>query len=512
MTLSSIEAIIFDVGGTLRETARRAPREKPAYIQKICALLGTDIPAEQMLALLELRAKAYKAWSKGNAVALDEAELWTQWLLPDWPPETVRALAIPLNKIWRDSLAVRRVRPEVRPVMLELRRRGYRLGIASNTISSTEVPEMLASLGISDAFECVALSCQVKLRKPDPGLLLAAAAEMSVAPERCAYVGNRAEADVPAARKAGFQAVILMGNSAPVAEPGPGPDFTLSSLNALLEIFPARPNAVSARKPSLLEGAPGIAASAQIAKLMETMNNNSSQRHPDPIAPLSVNGAGTTRIGSASLLQRVFRKPENVFAKLVNEQAELTLAELTLAGLNDLVKFMEDESEVAAAQLMAHEKQADVVRRILIDELTNTFVTPYDREDIFTLSRAIDDVLDYAYSTVSEMRLFDVRATPHMQRMSSLLRDAGGELMLAVMRLQQHGKVANEHMRRAKKLENKIEAEYRLALAAMFKDVTEVKQVVEVMKMREVYRHLSNAADRVDEAANVIAHIVVKSM
>jgi predicted phosphate transport protein (TIGR00153 family) len=507
MTVTSIEAIIFDVGGTLRETARRAPREKPAYTQKICELLGTDIPAEQMLALLELRAKAYKAWSKGNAAALDEAELWTQWLLPDWPPETVRALAIPLNKIWRDSLAVRRVRPEVRPVMLELRRRGYRLGIASNTISSTEVPEMLAGLGLSDAFECVALSCLVKSRKPEPGLLLAASAGMGVAPERCAYVGNRAEADVPAARKAGFQAVVLMRSSGPLLEPGSGADFSLGNLSELLEVFPARPNAASARKPRPLEATSGIAAGAQIAKLLTNMNTNSSPRHPESTAPLSVNGATSTHPGSPSLLRRVFRKPENVFAKLIIEQSELTLA-----GLNDLVKYMDDESEAAAAQLMAHEKKADEVRRILIEELTGTFVTPYDREDIYTLSRAIDDVLDYAYSTVTEMALFEVRATPHMQRMASLLRDAGGELMLAVTRLQQHGRVASEHMRRAKKLENKVEAEYRLALAAMFKDISDVKQVVEVMKMREVYRHLSNAADRVDEAANVIAHIVIKSM
>ena len=507
MTPSSIEAIIFDVGGTLRETARRAPREKPAYIQKICEMLGTDIPAEEMLALLELRAKAYKAWSKGNAAALDEAELWSQWLLPDWPPETVRALAIPLNKIWRDSLAVRRVRQEMRPVMLELRRRGYRLGIASNTISSTEVPEMLAGLGLTEAFECVMLSCLVKSRKPEPGLLLAAAAEMGVAPERCAYVGNRVEADVPAARKAGFQAVLLMRSSATPPESGSGADFTLGNLSELLGVFPVRPNAAGGKKVHPLEGAPGITAGAQIAKLRDTMNKYASPRQPDPIAPLSANGAPPARDGSTSLLQRVLRKPESVFAKLIIQQAELTLA-----GLNDLVRYMDDESEAAAAQLMAHEKQADEVRRILIEELTNTFVTPYDREDIYTLSRAIDDVLDYAYSTVSEMALFEVRATSHMLKMASLLRDAGGELMLAVTRLQQHGKVASEHMRRAKKLENKVEAEYRLALAAMFKDVTDVKQVVDVMKMREVYRHLSNAADRVDEAANVIAHIVIKSM
>ena len=147
---------------------------------------------------------------------------------------------------------------------------------------------------------------------------------------------------------------------------------------------------------------------------------------------------------------RTARRPAAARPVYVNKPMFVTeQAGLTLAGLIDLVNYMDDESDAAAAQLMADEKQADEVRRILIDELTNTFVTPYDREDIFTLSRAIDDVLDYAYSTVSEMRLFEVRATSHMQRMSGLLRDAGGELMLAVMRLQQHGKVANEHMRRA---------------------------------------------------------------
>ena len=64
---------------------------------------------------------------------------------------------------------------------------------------------------------------------------------------------------------------------------------------------------------------------------------------------------------------------------------------------------------------------------------------------------------------------------------------------------------------RAKKVENKIEHVYREALANMFKDTEDLKGVVKAMKMREVYRHLSNAADRSDEAANVLADIVVKT-
>lgn len=209
----------------------------------------------------------------------------------------------------------------------------------------------------------------------------------------------------------------------------------------------------------------------------------------------------------SSFIQRILKKPENVFIKLITQQAVLTFE-----GVKDLYSYMETQNQATAAQLTAHEKEADEVRRILINELNNTFITPIDREDIFTLSRAIDDVLDYAYSTVTEMELLKVKTTPALLAMAKLLRDAANELMLAVMRMQQHGGVASDHVRQAKNLENKIEETYRQALADLFADIDDVKQVVKAMKLREVYRHLSNAADRVDEAANVIADIVVKTM
>jgi uncharacterized protein len=210
---------------------------------------------------------------------------------------------------------------------------------------------------------------------------------------------------------------------------------------------------------------------------------------------------------SFSFLQKMFKRKENVFIQLIIQQAAITLA-----GLEDLQGYVENQSQAAAAQLTAHEKEADEVRRILINELNKTFVTPFDREDIFSLSRAIDDVLDYAYSTVTEMEMFKVKPTQHMQVISGLLRDAANELYLAVMRLQEHKDVASDHVQRAKSIENRVEEAYRLALAELFANVEDVKGVVKVMKLREVYRHLSNAADRGDEAANVIADIIVKTM
>jgi uncharacterized protein Yka (UPF0111/DUF47 family) len=63
---------------------------------------------------------------------------------------------------------------------------------------------------------------------------------------------------------------------------------------------------------------------------------------------------------------------------------------------------------------------------------------------------------------------------------------------------------------RAKSLENRAESVYRAAVADLFKEPKTVEDIVEILKMREIYRHLSNAADRGDEAANILGDIVVK--
>ncbi|MEW6402445.1 MAG: DUF47 family protein [Chloroflexota bacterium] len=200
-----------------------------------------------------------------------------------------------------------------------------------------------------------------------------------------------------------------------------------------------------------------------------------------------------------------FKRREQIFNKLVEDQATITFE-----GLRLLVKYLESPDHEVAEELSLKEKEADEVRRILIDELNRTFVTPFDREDIFALSRSIDDMIDYADTTVVEMGILKVSPTPYMQRIASLLKDAGWEIQQAVLRLQKNPGVAIEHAQRAKALENRVEAVYREAIANLFTGPEDVHHVVEMLKLREVYRHLSNAADRGDEAANTIADIVVK--
>lgn len=197
-----------------------------------------------------------------------------------------------------------------------------------------------------------------------------------------------------------------------------------------------------------------------------------------------------------------FRRQKYDFYKLLLQQAEKTLE-----GLHALKDYVEDPTQERGLRVQDIEKQADELRRVLIDALNQSLVTPIDREDIFALSRTIDDMVDYAKSTVEEMMLFEAKPDRFLKKMAGALQEAGVDIVAAVRALRDHPRVCEEHLIRAKKTENFVERIYREALVELFKN----PDVVTILKMRELYRHLSNAADRGDEAADIIGDVLVKS-
>ena len=201
------------------------------------------------------------------------------------------------------------------------------------------------------------------------------------------------------------------------------------------------------------------------------------------------------------LKDRIFAKEGN-FYKMLSDQATKTLE-----GIDALGFFVENRNLENAKRVKDIEKEADEIRRILVEELHKTFVTPMDREDIYALSRAIDDIVDYANSTVDEMEIYEVASEEHVQEMVDILRKAAREISDAVKILETHPNIAMEHAVKAKSYENAMEKTYHTALADLFKRT----DTVYMLKMREIYRHLSNAADRTDEAANIICSIVMKA-
>lgn len=182
----------------------------------------------------------------------------------------------------------------------------------------------------------------------------------------------------------------------------------------------------------------------------------------------------------------------------------LSQAEKTLEGCTALRCYMDGLCE--PEDLTRIEREADDIRRVIIDELNQTFITPLDREDIHALSRAVDDVVDHACNTVREMEAFQVGVNEHLREMTSLMIKGAEQLAAGLRRLEKNPNVAVEYAIKAKRVENEMNDLFLLALKELFEE----PDPRTIFKYREIYRHLNRSADRVDEAANIITNIVVK--
>ncbi len=248
-----IEAVLFDVGGTLRVSLQGNESIKLEKVRQISELVDAKTPIPELSELLSMRYKAYRRWARETSVELNESSLWTRWMLPEQPSAQVEKIALELNQLWRDGINRREVLPDTKDVLTQLFRRGYHLGIVSNTVSSVEVPAALRQLELSGILETVILSCDVGIRKPNPAILLEAANRMGIAPEKCAYVGDRHDRDVIGAHTAGFSEAILIYGSDLVEgdDPDKGSftaDHYIHNLRELLDIFPARNAPVQPRQ------------------------------------------------------------------------------------------------------------------------------------------------------------------------------------------------------------------------------------------------------------------------
>lgn len=204
-------------------------------------------------------------------------------------------------------------------------------------------------------------------------------------------------------------------------------------------------------------------------------------------------------------LKRFLKPKQSNFLELLIQQGEYAIM-----ATEALQAYLKKPVEKKSQKARRIEEEADEVQRILVYELLDTFVTPIDREDIFALSRALDNFIDYVYDTVEELEIFELESPLGVDTVADLLFEMATELHLAMQRLLDHPGVASEHARRIKALENRVEDIYRIKLAELFNEPEDIHEVMVMLKTREVLRHLSNAADQGDKAADTIMDIVVK--
>ena len=226
------------------------------------------------------------------------------------------------------------------------------------------------------------------------------------------------------------------------------------------------------------------------------------------------------------------------FYGFLNQQCDLVVA-----GAEALVVFMQTGSEADGRKVFDLEKQADQVKHNHIDVLHRSFMTPIDREDIYRAVATLDEILNYSKATVREMRSLRLSPDEHTLAMAKLMHEGAVALQRGFQCLKDEPLQADAEAEVARKTERSTEKVYRNALAELFQawhyaetltadqeraaqslrvllkvptdvsgaNVTSVVGfVLEILKRREVYRHMSNAADRVAEAGEVLHNIIAK--
>jgi predicted phosphate transport protein (TIGR00153 family) len=160
-----------------------------------------------------------------------------------------------------------------------------------------------------------------------------------------------------------------------------------------------------------------------------------------------------------------------------------------------------------ADEIKEVEHKCDFLTHEIIQRLNRTFVTPLDREDIHTLARSLDDVMDAIDASATIVRLYaieDVR--PGARELTKLVRESVEQVVGAMKALEKRKGVA-ECAVEINRLENEADRAHQAAVQSLFKDET---NAVAIMKWKEILDFLEQATDRCEDVANVLEGVVVK--
>ena len=196
---------------------------------------------------------------------------------------------------------------------------------------------------------------------------------------------------------------------------------------------------------------------------------------------------------------------DNTFFDLLTESAQHLVVGANL--LRDLIPAERSARKAIFQRINEAEHQADEVTHRIMRRLNQTFVTPFDRDDIYMLASGLDDCIDFMEEAADLIVLYKVGELPPRVTDQVEVLQRAAELTAAAMPRLRGMKDLAEYWVEINRLENQADKSYRKLLVQLFEDVSDV---IQLMKLREVVERLENAADAFERVANIVETIALK--
>jgi uncharacterized protein Yka (UPF0111/DUF47 family) len=185
----------------------------------------------------------------------------------------------------------------------------------------------------------------------------------------------------------------------------------------------------------------------------------------------------------------------------------ISQADLTDKGVNALLKWLSDtNNQDEYNNLMKLSEDADNLRIDMEKNLIQSFITPFDRQDIYTISKSMDTIMNYSKSTIESMIDFTVECDNIILSMVEELNKGTSELTKALSMLKENPLEAEEFVRPMREKENSIEQLYRKGMVIQFNN----GDTIEALKRREVYHHVKDAGKYLEYTVDIFHKIVVR--
>lgn len=180
------------------------------------------------------------------------------------------------------------------------------------------------------------------------------------------------------------------------------------------------------------------------------------------------------------------------------------------AQLLDLI-CSEDISHEKFQRIQALEHQADSITHQCVEALHKTFITPFERNDIYRLISRMDDIIDFIEETSARMQTYKLTImTPEAKELATLLLNCAQTIEEAIkgLRYLKNAEATRRAFITINRLENEADVVVRKAIGKLFDEET---NAINIIKWKEIYENLEEAIDRCEDVSNIIEGVILES-